>query len=100
MQLVLYDADTLSVLDVIKDVQNPVVDKNSVSWNSGALGDAKVPFLILDNGVAIEESVTQELLNLNRSSEFSKVDLAKENEELRERLRIVEDAVVSLMDFI
>lgn len=96
MKLVLYTED-YNVLDVFENIQNPIVDGNTVEWDTGALHGINVPFLLLDDTVDTS-SITEEVKAQCRGKQFTKVDLFQENKSLKERLTYAEDAILFLMD--
>jgi hypothetical protein len=95
VKLVIYNADK-KVVDVIKGVTNPVVSDNNVEWEGGSLNGINLPFLLLDDDLAVEE-VTDEVIELDKKGEHAKVDLAKENADLKARLELMQSAVDDLI---
>jgi hypothetical protein len=95
MKIVIYNADK-SVVDVIHGVTNPVVSDNNVEWEGGSLGGINLPFLLLDDDVAVEV-VTDEIIALDKKSAHTKVDLAKENADLKARIELMQSAVDDLI---
>lgn len=98
MKLVIYDSDR-NVVEAIENILSPTVDGNNIEWEGGSMTGVNLPFLLLDD-MEISEDVTDEIIALNQSEKFKKVDLVKENVELKARLETAEMAIVSLMDFI
>ena len=91
MKIVIYNAEK-KVVDVIKGVNNPEVSDNNVEWEGGSLNGVNLPFLLLDDDLVVEE-VTDEVIALDKKSEHVKVDLAKENADLKTRLGLMQSAV-------
>ena len=91
MKIVIYNAEK-KVVDVIKGVNNPEVSDNNVEWEGGSLNGVNLPFLLLDDDLVVEE-VTDEVIALDKKSEHVKVDLAKENADLKTRLELMQSAV-------
>lgn len=89
MKLIIY-SDTNEVMDVI-NVVNPIVDKNNVFWIGGSLEGIKRSFIIVDDRAVIGDTVTDELLQLDRKMDFTKVDLVEENRILKEKLITMEE---------
>ena len=91
MKIVIYNADK-SVVDVIENVVNPVVSDNNVEWEGGSLSGINLPFLLVDDDAEVDE-VTDETIALDKKSEHAKVDLAKENADLKSQLELLQSAV-------
>lgn len=102
MKIVVYDFDK-KVVDVIDDIKHPKVSGNRVDWEGGST-ENNLPFLLLEDSVEINETITDEIIALDKKSEFAKVDelaeLKAENTELKSRLETAEMAIVTLMDFV
>ena len=94
MKIVIYNGD--KAVDVIHGVINPVVNENNVEWEGGSLNGVNLPFLLLDDDLVVEE-VTDEVIALDKKSEHVKVDLAKENADLKTRLELMQSAVDDLI---
>lgn len=96
MNLVFYD-DSRNVVEVIEDIQNPVIDGDNIEWEKGEMTGIKLSFLVLCDDTEIGESVTDELILLDKKKEFITVDLAEENKQLREQ---IEMNALAFMEFI
>jgi hypothetical protein len=79
MKLALYKDN--QVISVIEDVENPEVEGDCVTWANGKLIGIKIPFLLLNDETDINQEVTEELILLDRKTEFYKVDKMVELEE-------------------
>jgi hypothetical protein len=95
MKLVIYGHDN-AVIDVIKGVTNPVIDGNNVTWEGGSINGINLPFCLLEDEVAVT-TVTDEVVAADKKGEFNKVDLAKENADLKARLELMQSAVDDLI---
>jgi hypothetical protein len=91
LKIVIY-TDDKTIADVIENVVNPVVSDNNVEWEGGSLNGINLPFLLLDDDAAIEE-VTDETIALDKKSAHVKVDLAKENADLKARQDLMQSAL-------
>ncbi|MFJ5716520.1 hypothetical protein [Neobacillus sp. NPDC093127] len=102
MRIVVYDNDK-KVVDIIEDINHPKVSGNIVDWEGGSV-ENNLPFLLLEDSVEVSEVVTDDIIALDKKSQFVKVDelaqLKIENADLKLRLEMAEMAIVSLMDFI
>lgn len=98
MKIVLYQEDG-KVIDTIENVLDPVVDTRKIEWTGGALEGINAEFLLLDDTITVTDTVSEELISLDKKHLYKKIDLAKENEQLKERLKLAEDAILSLMNF-
>ena len=99
MKIVIYTKNN-KVLEILEDVQNPVVEEDVLTWDDGSLTGIKQEFILLDDNVPVETDLTEEIIALDQKSKYvkAKVDLAAENQSLRERLTHAEDALLILMD--
>ena len=95
MKLIIYGHDN-AVIDVIEGVSNPIIDGNNVTWEGGSLSGINFPFLLLDDDADVEE-VTDETIALDKKSAHVKVDLAKENADLKSQLELLQSAVDDLI---
>jgi hypothetical protein len=95
MKLVIYDAN--KIVEVIENVVNPRVNENSVEWEGGSLSGINLPFLLLDEDAQVFEEVTDQLISNDRKSEFLKVDLAKENADLKATQTLMQKALDDLI---
>ena len=95
MKIVIYNDDKKAV-DVIHGVTNPSVNDNNVEWEGGSLSGINLPFLLLDDDADVEE-VTDETIALDKKSAHVKVDLAKENADLKSQLELLQSAVDDLI---
>lgn len=51
--LIIYDEETLQVLDVVPQIRDPRVEENEVAWESGKLEGIRKPFIIVEGNVNI-----------------------------------------------
>lgn len=96
MKLVFYDVDR-NVVEIIEDVQSPIIDDDNIEWENGKMTGVKLSFHLLDDDVIVDEKVTDKLIALDRSNEFTKVDLLEENKRLNER---IETNALAFMEFV
>ena len=94
MKLVLYN-DQLRVVEVVEEIVSPQVVDNDATWADGSMTGIKLDFLLLEDGIEVNESV-EELMQLDKKKDYQKVDLLKENKELKNRLEATEQALLSL----
>jgi hypothetical protein len=104
MKLILYD-DNNNVLDIKADINVIEVSDSRVVWETGNLNGIKSKFIILPDEVYVAEEVTSEIVSRDMKSQLVKVDIIKENEELKKtnqeletRLGSAELAIITLMD--
>jgi hypothetical protein len=95
MKLILYNKEN-KVVDVIENVVNPGVQENNVEWEGGSLSGINLPFLLHDDSVEVDE-VTEEIIVLDKKKEHEKVDLAKENAELKAKQILMQEALDDLI---
>lgn len=91
MKLVIYGHDN-AVLDVIEGVTSPVIDGNNVTWEGGSINGINLPFCLLDDSVVVN-TVTDEVIAADKKGEHAKVDLAKENADLKARQDLMQQAI-------
>lgn len=99
MIIVFYDKDR-NIVDVVRDVINPIVRKNEIKWDGGRISDFNLDFIILDDKAEFGEVVTDDLIAKDKKSYYQERDPEKEAADLRERLENAEMAILSLMNFI
>jgi hypothetical protein len=93
-QIVLYNEDHI-ILDVIKNLENVRVTTDSIEWAGGGQNPKPSNFVILDNTIPVGEKgsiLTQELLSQDQKTFVKDVV-----QELREQLRLTQDAIDFLM---
>lgn len=95
MKLVLYD-DNSNIIETFENVLYPVVDGNNVEWEGGSLSGINRPFCLLDDHVTVTEVLTDDIRALCLKEQFLKVDLLKENANLKARLAVTEKEVEEL----
>jgi hypothetical protein len=95
MKLVFYNAEN-KVVDAIENVSNPSIDGNNVEWEGGSLAGANLPFLLLDDDISVD-TVTDDIIALDKKSQYPKVDLAKENADLKARQELMQKALDDLI---
>lgn len=95
MKLILYNKDN-QIVEVIEKVVNPVVQDNNVEWEGGSINGINLPFLLLNDDVLVEE-VTEEFIILDKKKEHEKVELAKENTELKAKQILMQEALDDLI---
>lgn len=83
MKLVLY-TDDYNILDVIENVENPVVKENNVDWNIGSLQNINVPFLLLEDDVDVS-TISHATISQDKKSQFVKVNLEQEFKQLKKQ---------------
>ena len=81
MKLALYHNS--KILQVFENVASPVVQGNTVSWETGSISDGE--FLLLDDSVEVADTVTEELVNWDQKENFVK-EKPPDTEELLSRL--------------
>lgn len=84
MKLVIYD-EAYNIVDKVENIQNPVVDGNTVIWEGGSMGGINLPFVLLENTVEVNE-MSAEKEALDKKEQYKKKDLAKENNDLKKQL--------------
>lgn len=89
MYLVLYDERIRDVVEIDETVE---VEGNTVIWATGKQPGIKTDFIIVDQ---VPETITEEVIALDRKHEFKKVD---EVTQLKERLSDTETALINIMD--
>lgn len=81
MKLILYKEDR-SILFSVDDIKSPTVKENGVDWEEGSVTAADL-FVLLEDGVEVGETITDEILALDQKEHFRKVD---EMEDMRQQL--------------
>jgi hypothetical protein len=96
VKVVIYGEDN-KVIESIENIKSPEVDGNTVTWEDGSLGGINLPFLLLEDPIAVGEHVTEEVISQDKKSQFPKIDLAKENAELKSRQDLMQNALDDLI---
>lgn len=94
MKLVIYDAN--KIVEVIENVVNPSVNENNVEWEGGSLSGINLPFLLLEDDVLLDE-ISDQLISNDKKSEHQKIDLAKENADLKATQTLMQKALDDLI---
>jgi hypothetical protein len=97
LQLILYEKKSLKVIEWISGISDIVIDGDNISWNSGVFQDLVVPYLILNDNVEKIDNVTQEIIDVDLSEDFIKIDLVKENQELKAKIQTLQNDNVNIM---
>ncbi|MDW0113757.1 hypothetical protein QT711_11215 [Sporosarcina saromensis] len=97
MIIVIYD-DLRNIVSVIKNVSGPIVNGNDITWEDGSLTGVQLPFLLLDDMEITE--ITNEIIAMDRKSEFPFVDFKKENGVLKQENEMNSMAIMELAELI
>lgn len=106
MQVILYDPGTLQVLDKFMNLNQVEVGMEKITWineeGSGGIGGYSGNFIVLEDIESVGQSVTQEQIQKDRKNEFLNYTarLELENQDFKNRLKIAEDAILTLMNFV
>lgn len=99
MKLVIYDQDH-NIKEIRENILSPVVEGNDVRWEGGSLTGIKFPFILLDDEVEVGETITNEIILMDKKKEYPVHNLVEENEDLKARLESAEAAILTLMDIV
>ncbi|WP_226085638.1 hypothetical protein [Mesobacillus sp. S13] len=99
MKLVIYDQEH-NIKEIRENILSPVVEGNDVRWEGGSLTGIKFPFILLDDELEVGETLTDEIIQLDKKEEYPAHDLVEENLDLRTRLESAEAAILTLMDIV
>ncbi|TYS68058.1 hypothetical protein FZC76_09885 [Sutcliffiella horikoshii] len=99
MKLVLYNNEN-KVLDVYKNISKVEAGTDEVTWNDGAVKGIKANFIVLPDEVEIGETIDQSIIDLDEKTKLQKKNLIQENEELKGRVKSLEETVLTLMDWV
>jgi hypothetical protein len=96
MKLVIYNNSNV-VVETIENIHLPKVEENNVEWEDGSLSGINLPFLLLGDEVVISNVITEEIKSFDKKEQFTKVDLVKENADLKARQVLMQDALDDLI---
>ncbi|WLR53545.1 hypothetical protein LC048_13535 [Mesobacillus subterraneus] len=85
MKIVIFEPATKEVIYIQEQVSNPEVTDNSVTFKGGELAGISKSFILIDD-MEVSDSVTDEMIALDKKASYPKTDLKKENEDLRKQL--------------
>lgn len=91
-KIVMYKPDR-TVFDIIEGVYDAIVeDDRKITWGDSGLIESKLDLLLVDEEDAPSdlETVSDDLINKDQKEANKKVDLIKENESLKEKIKDLE----------
>lgn len=84
-------------MGVYENIKQPIVSDNNVVWEEGSLHGINLPFLLLEDDVVIADAVTDTIIVLDKKSQYPKIDLDKENADLKARQDLMQQALDDLI---
>jgi hypothetical protein len=85
------------VIEVLENIQDLFIENNNIKWDQGEMTGIQCNFSILDDMVEVSETITESQILSDKKEKFIKVDLIKENAELKanqELMQLVLDELI------
>lgn len=99
MKLVLFNDDR-QVLGIQEGLDKVTTDVNEVTWQGGAIKGIKTNFIVLPDEIEVGETINQDVIDQDVKGNFRKKNLVEENEELKGRVKSLEESILILMDWV
>jgi hypothetical protein len=84
-------------MGVYENIKQPIVSDNNLVWEEGSLHGINLPFLLLEDEVSTVDVLTDEVIALDKKSQYPKIDLEKENADLKARQDLMQRALDDLI---
>lgn len=99
MKIVLYDADTHDVIQVIEGAEDVIRTDNGVQWQSGSLMGLKKPFILLPDETDVGETLTKDLVagGVMQVKPSVEDQLRAENKALSDRTDFLEEVLTEMI---
>lgn len=85
MKIVIFEPTTKEVIYIQEQVSNPEVTDNSITFEGGELAGISKSCILIDD-MEVGDSVTDEMIALDKKASYPKIDLKKENADLKKQL--------------